>query len=156
MRAIFDDSSYELAILDTGYRKSLASLRVGDGRTLVQLLKTNVLMRVKPELDQFISGLKCCGVLDALRAHPAVLSKCFLHCSVDLTTGWCVYILCTCVAHIALLVKSGLSSYAPHAVTGRSDATLFLQSILRSSLMCSMVQTGQGRKSSHIHFLYDS
>ena len=95
MRAIFDDPSYELAILDTGYRKSLNGLRVSDRQTLVRLLKTNVMMRVKPELDQFVSGLNSGGVLDAIRAHPTVFSQCFLPSAVDLTAGLCVYMLRT-------------------------------------------------------------
>ncbi len=91
MRGIFDDPDHELAILETGYRKPLSVLSVSDKAAVASTLKTHVLARVKPELDQFADGLNICGVLEAAHSffHPhscGAESRCAL--------VKCLYFLC--------------------------------------------------------------
>ena len=41
----------------------------------------------KAELDQFCEGLKECGVLEAIREHPAALEQYFFHMPMELSAG---------------------------------------------------------------------
>ena len=68
--SIFDDSDYELALMETGYRKPLSTLVLADRSTIVQTLRNYAFLRVKPELDQFREGLASCGVAGAIYKEP--------------------------------------------------------------------------------------
>ena len=87
MREIFDDPDHELAILETGYRKPLSILSVSDKAAVASTLKTHVLARVKPELDQFADGLNSLGVLEAVKSHPQLMTPFFTHIPVVLRAG---------------------------------------------------------------------
>lgn len=87
LREVFDDSEYELVMLDTGCRKVLSQLVLSDKASLQATLKTHMLLKVKPELDQFIEGLKVCGVLDSARQYPLLMARFFVHVPLDLSAG---------------------------------------------------------------------
>ncbi len=53
---MFKNPDHESALLETGYRKPLFTLVMAD------TLKAQVLLKVKPELDQFCEGLSTCNV----------------------------------------------------------------------------------------------
>lgn len=92
LRAAFEDSSHELLILETGYRKPLSMLTMSDQQDLVKMLKAHILFRVKPELDQFRNGLKTCGILEAVESHLELMSPLFTCTRCDLTGGVCIII----------------------------------------------------------------
>ena len=91
---VFDDCEHEMILIEAGFRKSLQSLTLLDGPGLVNNLKQYALVRSKAELDQFCEGLKECGVLEAIREHPAAMEQYFLHMPMELTAGeeWCYII----------------------------------------------------------------
>ena len=62
VQGIFDNPDHELTLLETGYRKPFLSLCLSDRTAVANTLKTHVLAKVKPELDQFAEGLSVCGV----------------------------------------------------------------------------------------------
>ena len=90
MQGLFDDPDHELTLLETGYRKPLSSLGLSDKTAVANTLKTHVLARVKPELDQFAEGLSVCGVLEAVRNHPDLMAPFFTHVPVELRAGMLV------------------------------------------------------------------
>ena len=87
MRAVFEDSNFELCILETGYRKPLTRLTLSDKPALMTTLKLHLLFRVKPELDQFRDGLKACGVLGLVQRYQQLMAPFFVHTEKDLTQG---------------------------------------------------------------------
>lgn len=87
LRDVFDDSDNELMILETGYKKPLSLLVLSDKASLQATLRAQVLLKVKPELDQFMEGLALCGVLDFVRRHPMLMACYFTRSPVDLCTG---------------------------------------------------------------------
>lgn len=106
---VFDDSDHELILLETGYRKSVQSLTLSDRPRLVKNLKLYALVRSKAELDQFCEGLRECGVLEAVRQHPAVMEPYFLHMPMELSAGeqcWIAVIVCESVC-MPLFLKRG-------------------------------------------------
>ena len=62
LRVLFQSPDYEPVLLETGYRKPLASLQIADKTTIKQTLKAQVLLQVKAEIDQFCDGLRICVV----------------------------------------------------------------------------------------------
>ena len=87
LRAIFEDSDYELVLMETGYRKPLSALVLGDRPVIAQTLKNHVFLRVKPEFDQFREGLEVCGVARAVQSHPSLMAHHFVHVPVKLSRG---------------------------------------------------------------------
>lgn len=64
---------------ETGYRKALARISLEDREEIVLILRQfYTLVRVKPELDQFIDGLKTLELLDMVREHPQLLRPLFV------------------------------------------------------------------------------
>ena len=53
LRVLFQSPEYEPVLLETGYRKPLASLQIADKTTIKQTLKAQVLLWVKAEIDQY-------------------------------------------------------------------------------------------------------
>lgn len=93
---MFDDCDYEQTKLETGYRKPLASLVLSDKLSIQRTLKMHVLLRLKPELDQLIEGLKVCGILDSICRYPLLMAQYITHTVVD-TRWWIDQILFYCV-----------------------------------------------------------
>jgi len=91
LQGLLENSSFEAAILDTGFRKPLSSLTVEDVPVLQGTLKAQVILKVKPELDQFCEGLETCGVLHAVTKYPSLMAPYFLWTDVDLTPGACAH-----------------------------------------------------------------
>lgn len=89
MREVFDDSDFELALLETGYRKPLATLNLSDKVGIQKTLKMHTIVRVKPEMDQFLEGLAVCGILEGVQRFSALMAPCFTFAPVDLTAGMC-------------------------------------------------------------------
>lgn len=87
LRAVFDNEDFQLAILETGYRKALSMLVMPDKPIIENILKAHVLLRVKPELDQFGEGLRLCGVWDSAIRYPELMAHRFTYVEVDLNTG---------------------------------------------------------------------
>ena len=85
--AVFDDSDYELALMETGYRKPLSALTLSDRPVIAQTLKNYVFIRVKPEFDQFREGLDVCGVARAVQSHPNLMVHHFVHAPIKLSRG---------------------------------------------------------------------
>ena len=71
---LLEEEVYRAAVLETGYRKPL---RISEKAEIASTLKTDVLVRVKPELDQFCDGIKVCGVLEAMMMHPILMAPYF-------------------------------------------------------------------------------
>ena len=97
LRGFFDESNFELAMLETGYRRPLSTLVLADKAALLQTLKTHVLTRAKAETDQFSEGLSTVsGIAESLRKHPDLMATCFTYAPpADLTAGSRVL----CMAH---------------------------------------------------------
>ena len=87
LREIFDDSEHEMVMLETGCKKVLSMLALSDKASLQATLKTHMLLKVKPELDQFMDGLGICGVLNATRVHPMLMAPYFVRVPLDLSAG---------------------------------------------------------------------
>ena len=87
LRECFKEEPFESLMLDTGFRKPLSSLAISDKEEIISILTANVLLKVKPELDQFIEGLDTCGVLGAMRKSPQLMKVFLTHTTVDLTPG---------------------------------------------------------------------
>ena len=68
MKSIFNVDEASELLLDTGFRKAICSLAMGDKPMLKSsLIDFHCLMKVKTEMDQFIDGLFSLGVVDAIR-----------------------------------------------------------------------------------------
>ena len=87
VKAVFRDESHSKLIEETGFKKPLDLLHLEDVGDVVEMLRAHSVLRVKAELDQFTDGLRCCGVLGAVREHSSLMSSLFTHCPVDLTAG---------------------------------------------------------------------
>lgn len=122
MRVLFDNADFALMILETGYKKPLASLVLSDKPAIISVLKSHMLMKVKAELDQFCEGLGTCGILSFIRLHPSVMSSCFIHTPVDLTAGVSPEIV------LALLYGGKCILY--------TFCVFFLHRVLQISLLC--------------------
>ena len=74
LRILFEEERYQALLLETGYRKPLASLSIQDIPVIQGTLRNfYVLLRVKAEIDQFLEGLSSLGVLDEVRQHPMLM-----------------------------------------------------------------------------------
>lgn len=87
LRSVFEDSHFELCILETGYRKPLTMLTLSDKPILQRTLRWHTLFRVKAELDQFREGLRTCDVLSLVEQYPDKMAIFFTHRRQDLTRG---------------------------------------------------------------------
>ena len=87
LRVLFQSPEYEPMLLETGYRKPLASLQIADKTTIMQTLKAQVLLRVKAEIDQFCDGLRTCEVIEYTRKYPTLMAPRFMQTLVSLTPG---------------------------------------------------------------------
>lgn len=66
-------------VVAAGYRRALASLTMEDrGELVVTLQQFYTLLCVKPELDQFLEGLKTLQVLQTVRLYPELLRPLFV------------------------------------------------------------------------------
>ena len=72
LRELFGHDDMATLLLETGFRKPLQLLVVNDKQDIAKIIRANVILKVKPELDQFCDGLRTCGVLDAISRHPAL------------------------------------------------------------------------------------
>ena len=75
------------ALYETGFKRPVDTLTISEKDTLVEMLKVHVLIKVKGETDQFVDGLRICGVLGAVQDHPQLMSRFFLHSPTKLTAG---------------------------------------------------------------------
>ena len=66
LQSLFEDSSFESMILETGFRKPLHLLTMEDKPGIQETLRAHVILKVKPEMDQFSERLRTCGILDAV------------------------------------------------------------------------------------------
>ena len=74
LRTLFENDQWLTVLLETGYRKALSSLTVEDLIGIKRTLRNfYMLLRVKAEIDQFLEGLSCLGVLDQVRSHPMLM-----------------------------------------------------------------------------------
>ena len=87
LRGVFSNPEYEAILADTGFRRPLSSLTVSDANEISATLKTYLLLKVKPELDQLKEGLDTCGVLESTSRHPELMAPLFVHTPVSLTKG---------------------------------------------------------------------
>ncbi len=80
---MFKNPDHESALLE-GYRKPLFTLVMASDKTgIIDTLKAQVLLKVKPELDQFCEGLSTCIVLE----YTHKTAERFTLTPVDLTQG---------------------------------------------------------------------
>lgn len=87
LKELFKNPEYELALLETGYRKPLPSLVVADKNFIMDTLKAHIILKVKPELDQFCEGLSTCSVLEYTQKYPSLMAERFTLSQVNLTQG---------------------------------------------------------------------
>ena len=74
LNQLFSKDEYQAAVWDTGYRKPLL---VADKAAIARSLQNNVFLRTIPELDQFIEGVKACGVLEKVLEYPGLMAPYF-------------------------------------------------------------------------------
>ena len=74
LRTLFGTLEHEALILETGFRKPLNIVELRDRPTIEMALRNLVLLRVKPELDQFITGLMTCGVYRKVQQFPDLMA----------------------------------------------------------------------------------
>lgn len=74
-------------LLASGFTKPPSTLSWDDRVILVQSLTLHhVILESKAEIDQFIDGLKCFGILDNIKEHPLLL-KSFLCLRTNILTS---------------------------------------------------------------------
>lgn len=85
-----DDVDNEGFILETGFRKPLCQLVCRDKPAIKAALRDHhTLVKIKPELDQFLDGLKTLGVLDEVKKYPSLMEPYLLNMKkVDINKGW--------------------------------------------------------------------
>ena len=77
------DDLYQL-----GITKPINSLSINDKIKIIQIISTNELLHIKAEIDQFIEGLECLGVLTAIQRYTDVVKAFFtIGKKVTLTAG---------------------------------------------------------------------
>ena len=75
-------------LVDFGFTKPLPTIKSTDVSQLVKCASLHsTLLRIKSELDQFISGLHSPGVLEAIREYPSFFSPMFEFKGNVLTAG---------------------------------------------------------------------
>ena len=75
-------------LLECGFTKPLATLKMKDVNQWVKCASLHsTLMRIKSELDQFISGLDAACVLHAIREYPDFFAPIFIYQGKALTAG---------------------------------------------------------------------
>ena len=78
--SLFEEVDNENYLLETGFRKPLPQLVCGDKPAIKAALRDHhTLVKIKPELDQFIDGLKTVGVLAAVRQYPSLMEPFFVN-----------------------------------------------------------------------------
>lgn len=82
---------YQDALLDTGYRKPLSSIVPSDIPEIEQTLKNHVILNVKSELDQFVDGLRVCGIHERVVMYPLMMAACFIPTTVKIDKGMVWY-----------------------------------------------------------------
>lgn len=87
-------------MIEAGYRGQLSSLLLTDIPAIERMLRMHALLRVKGELDQFSEGLKCCGVLEAIKRHPSLMAAYFTHTPLNLTAGK------LCLSTVTIMLKN--------------------------------------------------
>ena len=87
LQKVFDDPTYEDALMETGYRKPLSLLGIEDRPLIRKTLLNYMFLRVKPELDQFREGLGVCGIAGAVRSHLDLMVRHFVHTPIKLNRG---------------------------------------------------------------------
>ena len=87
LRQVFVDSDFEALIGETGFRRPLSLLTLQDVEGVEATLKSHLLLKVKPELDQLMEGLDLCGVLESINECPALMATYFIYSPQSLTKG---------------------------------------------------------------------
>ena len=97
-------------LLECGFTKPLATLKKNDVNQLVKCASLHsTLLRVKSEIDQFISGLDAARVLHAIREYPDLFAPLFVYQKKDLTAGWrkrrgCVHVYYYLIIHADIIL----------------------------------------------------
>ena len=89
LKTLFEDEQWQTLLLETGYRKPLSCLTQQDTSGIKRILRNfYTFVRVKAEIDQFLEGLSCLGVIDAVKKHPMLMQPLFIPSeSCQLTKG---------------------------------------------------------------------
>lgn len=87
LRLVFQCPEYQEAVLDTGYRKPLSSINLGDVEEIERTLRNHVILNVKSELDQFIEGLRICGIHDSVVTYSSFMAASFTPTVVNISKG---------------------------------------------------------------------
>ena len=80
-------------VVETGYLKPLENIMMenkGEITDVIVIVTYHTLIKVKVEIDQFISGLQCLGVHSCVMKHPKLMKPLFVEdASNMLTAGYC-------------------------------------------------------------------
>lgn len=75
LRSLFTDPENESLILETGFRKPLPLLIDDDKSTIKAALRDHhTLVKIKPEMDQFMDGLATVGVMEKVKSYPELMA----------------------------------------------------------------------------------
>ena len=78
-RDVFCNENFASLVFDTGYRKALSIIHLDDREELIKTLRQyHTMIRGQIELDQFVIGLKCYGLLDMIREYPLLMKPLFV------------------------------------------------------------------------------
>lgn len=78
LRSLFTDCNNESILLETGFRLPLCRLICTDKGSIKSAIRDyHSLIKIKPELDQFASGLETLGVLQVIKKYPALIAPLF-------------------------------------------------------------------------------
>jgi hypothetical protein len=79
LKTLLQEESVSTILLEAGYTSPITS--VDDhrkGQILSVLALHHCVVAVKAALDQMISGMRCLGILSAIRKNPQLFKPCFL------------------------------------------------------------------------------
>uniref|UniRef100_A0A1X7UU46 HECT domain-containing protein n=1 Tax=Amphimedon queenslandica TaxID=400682 RepID=A0A1X7UU46_AMPQE len=78
VREVFSETEHLDILCETGYRKPINCLTIGDVSEIVEIIKSHCIKVSIPEINQFAEGLASLGVLDLIKEYPDIMKDFFV------------------------------------------------------------------------------
>ena len=86
--SLFSVPEHESALLETGYSKPLHLICLEDKESIINVVTDyHCIIKPKAPMDQFLEGLECGDVAEAMKVYPAIMKSLFCPSASDLTAG---------------------------------------------------------------------
>ena len=86
--SLFSVPEHESALLETGYSKPLHLICLEDKESIINMVTDyHCIIKPKAPMDQFLEGLECGDVAEAIKVYPAIMKSLFCPSASDLTAG---------------------------------------------------------------------